>query len=121
MATSIAVDHDATEVANGTVARFHGSSESGTTVKSWSPGRSRNQPQAKPASRMGERLESSFARQARATPVPRTTAPGRTFIIRTSGPIVARCPTRATACDNTTTRGSRDTRSKVPEPPDHGA
>ena len=89
VAVSITVDHDATEVAKGTVARFHGSSESGMTVKIWSPGLSRNQPPAKPASRMGERLEASVARQARVTPAPRTTAPGRTFIRRTSGPIVS--------------------------------
>ena len=59
VAASITVDHDATEVAKGTVARFHGSSESGKTVKIWSPGLFRNQPQAKPVSMIGERLEAS--------------------------------------------------------------
>jgi hypothetical protein len=90
MAPSITADHDATEVAKGTVVRFHGSSVSGMTVKIWSPGLFRNQPMAKLVRRMGERLEVSPARQASATPVPRTTAPGRTFIRRTSRPIVSR-------------------------------
>ena len=80
VAASITVDQDATEVANGTVARFHGSSASGMTVNTRSPGLFRNQPPVNPASKMGERLDGSDARQARATPAPRTTAPGRTFI-----------------------------------------
>ena len=33
-----AADQDATDVAKGTVARFQGSSESGTTTKTWRPG-----------------------------------------------------------------------------------
>jgi hypothetical protein len=53
----------------------------GMTVKTRSPGLFRNQPPTKPASMMGERLDGSAARQARATPDPRITAPGRTFIV----------------------------------------
>ena len=84
VAASITVDHDVTEVAKGTVARFHGSFVSGMIVKTWSPGLFSNQPPANPASMMGDRVEGSGARQARATPTPRTTAPGRTFIGGTS-------------------------------------
>ena len=90
MAANITADHDDTEVAKGTVARFHGSSESGRIVNTWSPGLFRNQPPAKPASRMRQRLVGLLSRQARATPVPRTTAPFRTFIRCTSGAMVSR-------------------------------
>jgi hypothetical protein len=40
------VDHDVTEVAKGIVARFHGSSVSGTTMNTCSPGLFRNHPPA---------------------------------------------------------------------------
>ncbi len=80
VAAIITADHDVTDVAKGTVARFHGSSASGMIVKTWSPGLFKNQPPVNPASKMGERVDGSAARQARATPTPRTTAPGRTFM-----------------------------------------
>ena len=38
VAASITVDHVATEVVKGNVARYPGSSASGRTVKVWSPG-----------------------------------------------------------------------------------
>ena len=52
---SITVDQDATEVANGTVARFHGSSVSGITTKTCRPGLPSRQPTAYAANRMRER------------------------------------------------------------------
>ena len=76
---SIAVDHDATDVAKGTVPRFHGSSESGITTKICRPGLSRRQPTAYATNRMRERAVWLDERQATATPAPRTIAPGRTF------------------------------------------
>src|SRR6478752_4950658 len=77
VAASITADHDATEVAKGTVERFHGSTASGMIVKTWSPGRLRNQAPVNAVSRMRERVDRSDATQARATPAPRVTAPGR--------------------------------------------
>jgi len=76
----IIVDQDATEVAKGTVARFHGSSVLGITTKTCRPGLPSRQPTAYAANRMRERRLGPGARQARATPAPRTTAPGRTFM-----------------------------------------
>ena len=48
-------DHDVTDVMNGTEARFHGSSVSGTTTKTWRPGLSSFQPTAYAANRTRER------------------------------------------------------------------
>ncbi len=79
LATSITVDQDITDVANGTVARFHGSSVSGITTKTSKPGLSRGQPIAYAANRTRDRTLGLDARQARATPAPLITAPRRTF------------------------------------------
>ena len=94
VAASITVDHEATEVAKGTVARFHGSSVSGMTVNTWSPGLFRNQPPVNPASKIGERLDGSGTRQARATPAPRITAPRSHLHRSTSASIVSCQPLR---------------------------
>jgi hypothetical protein len=80
VAASTAVDHDETAVAKGTEARFHGSFVSGMTMKICSPGLVRNQPPAYAAKRMPERVDVPGARYAAATPAPRITAPGRTFM-----------------------------------------